>query len=77
MACNRVRRTIFLWVDHSHEERWRAPLEEHLGGCPHCRERAQRVERMIVLLRTRCERRPAPESLQQRIRILLTGLEGE
>ena len=71
MACNRVRRTIFLWVDHGHDGRWRAPLEEHLGECPQCRDHALRVERLVVLLRTRCERRCAPESLHVRIRALL------
>jgi len=77
MACTRVRRTIFLWVDHgdqSRQGRWRTPLEEHVGGCPHCREQAQRVARLVILLRTRCERRAAPESLHERIRTLLSGL---
>jgi anti-sigma factor (TIGR02949 family) len=71
MSCNRVRRTIFLWVDRNREERLRGPLEDHVGGCPHCRDRAMRVERFVVLLRTRCERRAAPESLHDRIRQLL------
>ena len=80
MACNRVRRTIFLWVDHGDpgpRSSWRAPLEEHVGGCPHCREQAQRVERLVILLRTRCERRAAPESLHERIRALLGDLGAE
>jgi len=77
MSCNRVRRTIFLWVDRDREERLRGRLEEHLGECPQCRDRAQRVERFVVLLRTRCERRPAPESLHDRIRHLLVDLGGE
>jgi len=77
MVCRRVRRTIFLWVDHgdqSRQGRWRTPLEEHVGGCPHCREKAERVERLVILLRTRCERRPAPPSLHERIRLLLGDL---
>lgn len=77
MSCNRVRRTIFLWVDRDREERLRAPLGEHLEECPHCRDRALRVERFVVLLRTRCERRPAPDSLHERIRRLLGDRSGE
>lgn len=73
MTCNRVRRTIFLWVDREREERLRAPLEEHVGLCPDCRDRAMRVERIVVLLRTRCVRRTAPDTLHERIRQLLSG----
>ena len=40
MACNRVRRAVFLWVDRDREELPRASMERHLEGCPHCRERA-------------------------------------
>ena len=71
MSCKRIQRTIFLWVDRDREERLRAPLEHHLEGCPHCRERAVRVERIVVLLRQRCVRRAAPDALQQKIRALL------
>lgn len=74
MSCKRIQRTIFLWVDRDREERLRAPLEEHLERCPHCRDRALRVERIVVLLRTRCARRPAPDALHERIRSLL-GIE--
>ena len=71
MSCNRVRRTIFLWVDRDRENRVQGALDEHVGTCPHCRDRALCVERFVVLLRTRCERRPAPVSLHERIRHLL------
>lgn len=74
MACNRVRRAVFLWVDRDREELPRATMERHLEGCPHCRERATRIEQVIVMVRTRCARRSAPIELQERIRALL-GLE--
>lgn len=71
MSCKRIQRTIFLWVDRDREERLRAPLAEHIEHCPHCRERALRVERIVILLRRRCTRQPAPDALHQRIRSLL------
>ena len=74
MACNRVRRAVFLWVDRDREELPRATMERHLEGCPYCRERATRIEQVIVMVRTRCARRSAPIELQERIRALL-GLE--
>ena len=74
MACNRVRRAVFLWVDRDREVLPRVPMERHLEGCPHCRERATRIEQVIVMVRTRCFRRSAPMALQERIRALL-GLE--
>jgi anti-sigma factor (TIGR02949 family) len=74
MACNRVRRAVFLWVDRDRERLPREPMERHLEDCPHCRERAMRIEQVIVMVRTRCSRRAAPTALQERIRALL-GLE--
>jgi anti-sigma factor (TIGR02949 family) len=74
MACNRVRRAVFLWVDRDREQLPRGPMERHLEDCPHCREHASRIEAVIVMVRTRCYRRAAPTELQQRIRALL-GLE--
>ena len=74
MACNRVRRAVFLWVDRDREQLPRESMEKHLEDCPHCREQAMRIEQVIVMVRTQCSRRPAPTELQQRIRALL-GLE--
>lgn len=74
MGCNRVRRTVFLWVDRDREEGVREPIEKHLEVCPVCRERAVVVEQLIVRIRTRCARRAAPSALHDRIRALL-GLE--
>ena len=74
MACNRVRRAVFLWVDRDREQLPRESMERHLEDCPNCRERAMRIEQVIVMVRTRCARRAAPTELQQRIRALL-GLE--
>jgi hypothetical protein len=77
VSCNRVRRTVFLWVDRDRENRVQGAVDEHVGSCPHCRDRAMRVERFVVLLRTRCGRSSAPVSLQERIRDLLGNLGNE
>lgn len=74
MACNRVRRAVFLWVDRDRERLPRESMERHLEDCPQCREQAMRIEQVIIMVRTRCYRRAAPTELQQRIRALL-GLE--
>lgn len=74
MGCKRVRRAVFLWVDRDREQLPREPMERHLEDCPNCRERAMRIEQVVVMVRTRCARRSAPTELQQRIRALL-GLE--
>ena len=71
MACKRVRRAVFLWVDRDREQLPRESMERHLEDCPHCREHAMRIEEVIVMVRTRCYRRAAPTELQQRIRALL------
>jgi mycothiol system anti-sigma-R factor len=74
MGCRRIRRAVFLWVDRDREQLPRESVERHLEGCPNCREHAMRIEQVVVMVRTRCARRPAPTELQQRIRALL-GLE--
>jgi len=62
-------RLVFLWVD---GERGSLPVERmrrHLEECPTCRERADAVETMISLVRSRCRREPPPARLIERIRV--------
>ncbi len=70
MACNRCRRVLFLWVDRERERLPMAELAEHLEHCPECRDRALRVERLVLTVRTRCHRATAPGHLAVRIRAL-------
>ncbi len=74
MACNRTRRLVFLWVDRERAPLPRAPLEQHLESCPACRLRADEVERIVLLVRTRCSRREVPAGLAERIRGLLNQI---
>lgn len=66
MRCRR--RLVFLWVD---GDRGSLPVDRmrrHLEECPACRERADAVESMIALVRSRCRRERPPETLVERIR---------
>jgi predicted anti-sigma-YlaC factor YlaD len=71
LPCNRWRRVLFLWADRERESLPFGPVERHLGDCPECRERAERVERLILVVRTRCRRLAAPDGLVERIRVTI------
>jgi anti-sigma factor (TIGR02949 family) len=71
MGCNRCRRVVFLWIDRERETLPVEPLARHLQECPECRDHAARVERLVLMVRTRCRRASAPVDLAARIRGLL------
>ena len=73
MSCHRARRVVFLWVDRERESLPVAPLERHFEECPECRDHAVRVERVVLMLRSRCRRETVPQELARRIRSLLEG----
>lgn len=71
MGCTRYRRVVFLWIDREREALPVEPLARHLQECPECHDHAERVERLLTMLRTRCRRASAPGDLASRIRGLL------
>lgn len=71
MACRRVQRIVFLWVDRERESGIADPVAQHLEECPSCRDRAVAIERLILRVRRRCPRAAAPSTLGERIRDLL------
>ncbi len=71
MGCRRVQRAVFFWVDRDQEERIVERIARHLEECPQCRDRATEIERLILLVRSRCPRRAAPSRLQDQILSLL------
>jgi mycothiol system anti-sigma-R factor len=71
VACRRVRRVVFLWVDREREDGIADPVRRHLEECPQCRDRAGEIERVILWVRSRCPRQTAPSALGERIRTLL------
>ena len=71
MSCQRWRRVLFLWIDRRRESLPFDPLERHIDGCPRCRERVERLERLTAIVRTRCARAEAPSGLVRRIRLTI------
>jgi hypothetical protein len=71
MACRRVQRVVFLWVDREREDRLGDSVGRHLEKCPQCRDRAFEIERLVLEVRHHCPRTSAPMGLGQRIRSLL------
>jgi predicted anti-sigma-YlaC factor YlaD len=71
MACRRIRRAVFFWVDRRHGETIADPVGRHLDECPQCRDRATEIERLILLVRSRCPRQSAPSRLHEQILSLL------
>jgi len=71
MGCKRVRRAVFFWVDRCRGESIAEPVGRHLDECPQCRDRAAEIERLILLVRSRCPRQAAPSRLHEQILSLL------
>lgn len=67
MDCQRAAQIIFLHVDDEIDEDLRDPFEEHLDGCPHCKQRAVFFAKLLIVFRQRCTRHSAPSGLRQRI----------
>jgi len=71
VACRRIHRWVFLWVDREREQLPVEPVQRHFEECPQCRQRALEVEKAVLMLRSRCQRATVPERLAARIRRLL------
>jgi len=69
VACRKIQRFVFLWIDRDREALPRERVERHLDDCPHCRERATEIERIVAMVRRRCPRESVPATLIERIRI--------
>jgi mycothiol system anti-sigma-R factor len=67
MDCKRVKEIIYLFVDNEMEDDLRGPFEQHLAECGDCDRSTSRARRMLVIIRERCVRVRASESLRRRI----------
>jgi mycothiol system anti-sigma-R factor len=67
MDCKRVRQVIFLYVDNEMGEELHVAFEEHMSDCPHCAQRIEYTRKWLTLVKRRCSRVPAPDSLRRRI----------
>lgn len=68
MSCERVRATMFMVTDNEADGDLLSPFREHLGYCPECARHFDYLNKLLELLRRRCERHPAPSDLKDRIR---------
>ena len=67
MDCRKVREVVFLYTDNEMEEELLISFRDHMDHCPRCARAIHRTERMLMLVRRRCSRKAAPESLRERI----------
>ena len=67
MDCKRVRQVIFLYVDNEMGEELHVAFEQHMSVCPHCAQHIEYTQRWLTLVKRRCSRVQAPESLRRRI----------
>jgi mycothiol system anti-sigma-R factor len=67
MDCNGVKRVLFLYFDNEMGEAVQVDLQHHISVCPVCAKEYHAVRKTVALVRRRCSRVRAPESLRQRI----------
>lgn len=72
MNCKRASEMMFLFCDDEMEDDLVSPFRHHLDGCGHCAQRMDYTRRFLGLLRSRCTRHSAPDSLRERILISLS-----
>ena len=67
MDCKKANQSVYRFYDNELDETERDPFRAHLEDCPGCARQARYVERVLVIIRTRCTRCSAPEHLHRRI----------
>lgn len=67
MDCSKFEEIVFLYSDNQLEKELVVLYRQHIDLCPECARRAVYANRLLVILRQRCERATAPERLRQRI----------
>jgi len=67
MDCRRFRKVVFLYTDNEMEADLVIDFRQHLTLCPHCAQHIEYTLRLLSLVRKRCQRVAAPESLRDRI----------
>ncbi len=73
MDCSRFEEIVFLYSDNQLEQELVVLYRQHIELCPRCAHKAVYTERLLTILRRRCNRATAPEELRERI---LAGLRG-
>lgn len=71
MDCRKVRKIVFVYADKEMDGDLLVSFQQHVSICPECARQTVFAERLITLVRRRCVKAVAPETLRQRI---LSGL---
>jgi mycothiol system anti-sigma-R factor len=73
MDCSKFEEIVFLYSDNQLERELVVLYRRHIELCPQCARKAVYTERLLTILRRRCNRAAAPAELRERI---LAGLRG-
>ena len=76
MDCERAREAMFRMSDNELEPDLVVPFRKHLGDCPTCAQHFDYVGKLLALIRGRCCRYQAPDSLRFRILATFTHRSG-
>ncbi len=67
MDCSHFEELLFLFTDDQLEAEVVVSYRRHMDLCPECARRAAYTERFLTVVRRRCVRASAPETLRRRI----------
>ena len=67
MDCKEVSESLFLFVDNELEEALLTNFRDHVARCPGCAQRMDYTRKFLWLVRERCTRCAAPQTLRSRI----------
>jgi mycothiol system anti-sigma-R factor len=67
MDCKEVSAALFLFFDNELEEELLTPFRDHVDGCGHCAKQLDYTRKLLLVVREKCTRCCAPETLRHRI----------
>jgi len=67
MDCREVSAVLFLFFDNEMDEAMLTPFRDHLSGCGDCARRMDYTRKLLLIVRQKCVRCTASESLRSRI----------
>jgi mycothiol system anti-sigma-R factor len=67
MDCKEVVTVLFLFFDNEMEEELLTPFRDHVSQCNNCAKRVDYTRRLLVIVREKCTRCTAPDTLRHRI----------
>lgn len=67
MDCKEVCETVFLFVDNEMGDDLQISFRDHVERCPGCADRMNYTRKFLFVIRERCTRCCAPDTLRHRI----------